>query len=118
MTSLPPYSETAPTRADIDALPGISLLEFGVDWCPHCQAGTLAMSAALDTASKTRPGLRHLRIEDGPGRPLGRSYRIKIWPTTVVLRDGVEVTRVVRPREAKPILDALAQLDGGAASVS
>jgi hypothetical protein len=25
---------------------------------------------------------RHIRVEDGPGRALGRSYRVKLWPAT------------------------------------
>jgi len=24
---------------------------------------------------------RHIRVEDGPGRALGRSFRVKLWPT-------------------------------------
>lgn len=47
--------------------------------------------------------VRHLKIEDGPGRPLGRSFGIKLWPTLVFLRDGTEVARVVRPTHAEQI---------------
>ncbi|MNW17665.1 hypothetical protein D3C71_2169300 [compost metagenome] len=49
-------------------------------------------------------------MEDGPGKPLGRSYRIKLWPTLVVLKDGQEVARVVRPTDAAAIAAALAPL--------
>jgi thioredoxin 1 len=51
--------------------------------------------------------LRHLKVEDGPGRPLGRSYRVRLWPTLVLLRDGQEVARLVRPTQAADILAAL-----------
>jgi len=49
-------------------------------------------------------------VEDGPGRPLGRSYRVKLWPTLVFLQDGREVSRLVRPAGAaiEQALDALA----------
>ena len=47
--------------------------------------------------------------EDGPGRPLGRSFRIKLWPTVVVLKDGQEVARVVRPVSSDEVRVALAQ---------
>ena len=47
--------------------------------------------------------MRHIKIEDGSGRPLGRSFRVKLWPTLVFLRDGVEVARVVRPTGADAI---------------
>ena len=87
------YSPDAPSRAELDALPGLVLLEFGTDWCGHCQGAQPRIREALATA----PPLQHLKIEDGPGRPLGRSFRVKLWPTLVLFRDGVEVARVVRP---------------------
>ena len=52
--------------------------------------------------------VRHIKIEDGSGRPLGRSFRVKLWPTLVFLRDGVELARVVRPANAEAIGQALA----------
>ena len=82
-----------PTRAEVDALEGDTLLEFGTSWCPHCRAAQPHIAAAL----KEQPTVRHLKIEDGPGQPLGRSFRVKLWPTLVLLRNGVEVARVVRP---------------------
>jgi thioredoxin 1 len=53
--------------------------------------------------------VRHIRVEDGRGRPLGRSFRVKLWPTLVFLKDGKEVARLVRPSGAA-IEDALAGL--------
>jgi thioredoxin 1 len=107
MASTQPYlSETeAPHRAEVEALPGMTLLEFGTDWCGHCRAAQPALAEVL-------PGLegwRHLKVEDGPGRPLGRSYRVKLWPTLVLLRDGQEVARLVRPTGAEDIAAALRQ---------
>ena len=93
MTRVAPYSTEAPDRVDVDAMPGPVALEFGTDWCGHCQAA----QAYLQPALAARPDIRHLRIEDGPGRALGRSFRVKLWPTLVLLRDGVELARVVRP---------------------
>jgi thioredoxin 1 len=40
---------------------------------------------------------------------LGRAFRVKLWPTVVVLKDGKEVARVVRPNDAGEVNDALAQ---------
>lgn len=87
------YAELEPTHAQVDALVGKTLLEFGAPWCGHCIAAQPAIEAALSA----REDVVHLKIEDGRGRPLGRSFRIKLWPTLIVLRDGVEVGRVVRP---------------------
>ena len=105
MNAPEPYlSETeAPSRADVDALRGLTLLEFGTDWCGHCRAAQPAVAEAL----AQQPQWRHLKVEDGPGRALGRSFRVKLWPTLVLLRDGQEVARLVRPTQATDIAAAL-----------
>lgn len=97
------YTPDSPTRAEIDALPGVTLLEFGTAWCGHCQAAQPLIAAALAQA----PAARHLKIEDGPGRRLGRSFRVKLWPTLIIFRDGSEIARLVRPDSPQPIADAL-----------
>lgn len=97
------YASSAPDREDVAALPGPTVLEFGTDWCGHC----LAARPFIERAFADAPGVRHLKIEDGPGRMLGRSYRVKLWPTLVFLRDGVELARVVRPLGPGAIAAAL-----------
>ena len=101
------YSPTAPTRAEVDALEGATVLEFGSPWCGHCRIAQPLLEAALSA----HPEVRHVKIEDASGRRLGRSFQVRLWPTLVFLRDGAEVTRLVRPREATSIRDALAQVD-------
>ena len=106
-----PYlSETeAPSRADVQALPGLTLLEFGTDWCGHCRAAQPALAEVLSDAPMQKTAWRHLKVEDGPGRALGRAYRVKLWPTLVLLRDGQELARLVRPTAAADIRQAFAQ---------
>lgn len=87
------YAATAPDRAEVDAMAGAVVVEFGTDWCGHCQAARPHVQAAFDA----HPDVRHVKVEDGRGRRLGRSFAVKLWPTLVFLRDGVETTRVVRP---------------------
>lgn len=87
------FETTEPARTAIDATTGLTLLEFGTPWCGYCKAA----QPLLATALASHPGLHHLKIEDGSGRPLGRSFRVKLWPTLILLRDGKEVARTVRP---------------------
>ena len=94
-----------PSRAEMDALAGGAVIEFGATWCGYCRAIQAPLAAAL----AKHPDMRHIRVEDGPGRPLGRSYRVKLWPTLVFLRDGREVARLVRPQGAA-IEEALSAL--------
>ena len=93
----------APSRSEVDALPGLTVLEFGTEWCGHCRAAQSAIQKALSQL----PQWQHLKVEDGPGRALGRSYRIKFWPTLILLRAGQEVGRVVRPTTEPEVLSAL-----------
>ena len=94
------------TREQVDEMPGATLLEFGTGWCGFCQAARPLISEVL----AEHPGVRHLQIEDGKGKRLGRSFGVKLWPTLVVLHDGSEVARVVRPRSAEQLREALAAL--------
>ncbi|MBN9522070.1 thioredoxin family protein [bacterium] len=98
------YENSGPTREEIDATTGPLVLEFGTGWCEYCQAAQPHIAAAFGAF----PDLPHRKVEDGPGRPLGRSFRVKLWPTLVVLRDGKEVSRVVRPTSAGEVRQALA----------
>ena len=99
------YDTAQPERSAIDALPGVVALDFGTNWCGYCQAAEHYIEEAL----APYPNVRHIKVEDGPGRPLGRSFRVKLWPTVVVLKDGQEVARVVRPADAAEVRDALAK---------
>jgi thioredoxin 1 len=100
MSATPP---THPTRADIDVMPGATMLEFGTSWCGFCRAAQPLIAAAL----RQHPGVRHVKIEDGSGLPLGRSFAVKLWPTLVFLRDGAEQARLVRPRDRRSIDEQL-----------
>ncbi len=97
------YAATEPGRVEVDALQGLTLLEFGAPWCGHCRAAQPLLARAL----ADRDDVRHLKIEDGPGRPLGRSFRVKLWPTLILLRQGEELARLVRPTNADDIRQAL-----------
>ena len=101
-----PYTPESLTRADADALRGLSVLDFGTNWCGFCQAA----QPHVDRALAPHTDIAHLKVEDGSGRPLGRSFRVKLWPTLVFLRDGREIERLVRPRAGTEVAEALARV--------
>jgi thioredoxin 1 len=100
------YAPVEPSRGEVDALSGPTLIEFGAPWCGICKAAQPLLAKALAEV----PPLRHLKIEDASGRPLGRSFGIKLWPTLIFMRDGKELGRLVRPGSADEIRRELGAL--------
>ncbi len=103
MPTEPDDTAREPARSDIDALRGPTMLEFGSSWCGFCRAARPHIVGAL----RKHPHVRHLKVEDGSSRPLGRSFAVKLWPTLVFLRDGMELARLIRPRDGRSIGEAL-----------
>jgi thioredoxin 1 len=97
------YSAIEPQRAEIDSLEGPAVIEFGTPWCGYCRAAQPLIAAAF----ANHPTIRHIKIEDGRGRPLGRSFGVKLWPTLIFLSHGKEITRLVRPTNSALISEAL-----------
>lgn len=102
------YQPETQTRQDIDALSGPAVLDFGANGCGYCRGAAPLIEAAF----ASHAGIPHLKIEDGQGRRLGRSFKVKLWPTLIFLRDGQEVARVVRPTDAREVEEALERIEG------
>jgi thioredoxin 1 len=113
MPFTPHYEESLLTRENVDAMTGPVVIEFGASWCGICRSFTPQAEAAFEPF----PGVTHLRVEDGPGKRLGRSFRVKLWPTFVFMKDGQVLQISVRPTSADEVtrgLEAIAQTERGA----
>ena len=98
-----PYMEAQPQLSTIHEINGSAVLDFGTNRCGYCQAA----APLIEQAFSNVPNLQHVKVEDGPGRPLGRSFRVKLWPTLIFLKDGQEQARLVRPTDTDSIRTAL-----------
>lgn len=99
------YIEEQPERADVDAMKGLVVVQFGTNWCGHCRAA----ERFIEPVFEARTDVARLKVEDGKGRPIGRSFAVKLWPTLIFMKDGVEVTRLVRPMSRDAVEAALAE---------
>src|SRR5687768_7961658 len=97
------YATSEPSRREVDALPGLVLLEFGNAWCGYCRRAEPLVAEML----RDHPSIRHIKIADASGRRLGRSFGVKLWPTLIFLKDGREVARLVRPMDASDMRRAV-----------
>ena len=107
MSYQPRYATREPLRSEVDGEPGVVVLEFGAPWCGHCHAAQPVLRDLLDEY----PDVVHVKVEDGKGRPLGRSFGITLWPTVIVMEQGAELARAVRPTmrdDLRSLDDALA----------
>lgn len=102
------YSSQEPKREEVDQFQGPTVLEFGSPWCGYCMRAQPLIEAAM----KPHSGVRHIKIADASGKRLGRSYRVKLWPTLIFLDNGNEVARLVRPGGSDEIAQALAKING------
>ena len=87
------YETREPERSEVDARrrPGRARVRRAVVRALH-------RGAASDRSRVRRPSRCPSSEDRGRQRqPLGRSFRVKLWPTLVFLRDGEEVARLVRP---------------------
>ncbi len=101
-----PFVTPEPSRDEVDAMGGAVLLEFGINECPHCQRVQPLVADAL----RRHPEVKHLRIEDGKGRRLGRSFAVKLWPALIFMQGGQEVARVLRPTAQSEVDAGFSQL--------
>jgi len=99
----PEYSEETLTADQVSELVGDVLIEFGTPWCGHCQAALPAVKNIL----QQHTDMPHIKVYDGKGKRLGRVFKVKLWPTFILLHNGQEVARLVRPTDAQEMQQLL-----------
>ena len=88
---------TERTREEIDAMTWPVVLEFGASWCPYCKAIQRYIADSLAKHSS----IQHIQIEDGKRKLLGRTFRVKLWPTQVFMCDGQILHAAVGPSRSE-----------------
>lgn len=101
------YKPETLTPDSVQTLTEPTVLEFGANWCGICKSAQPSIAEAMTDAGA---GIVHIKVEDGPGRPLGRAFKVKLWPTLIVLKHGREIGRIVRPTDSESIARLLAGL--------
>ncbi len=99
----PEYQEEGPTIEQIGEMIGYAVLEFGTPWCGHCAAAIPAVRQVLSERE-----IPHIKVVDGKGKSLGRSFKVKLWPTLILVNSGKEIARLVRPVNADEVQKLLA----------
>ncbi|MDI9246935.1 thioredoxin family protein [Marinobacter sp. CHS3-4] len=107
MSYISHYTPETLSREEVDQTQGPMVLEFGANWCAFCQGAQPDIKAAIDN----HPDVQHMKVEDGKGRRLGRTFGVKLWPALILLKDGHEVGRVVRPGSRSEIEEVLSQIE-------
>ncbi|MGF2734584.1 thioredoxin family protein [Marinobacter sp. DUT-1] len=100
------YTPETLSRDELDQTTGPMVIEFGTNWCGICQGAQADIKAAMDN----HPGVPHVKVEDGKGRRLGRTFGVKLWPSLIFLKDGEEMVRLVRPENSGEIEGALKKI--------
>ncbi|MBE8715956.1 thioredoxin family protein [Cellvibrio polysaccharolyticus] len=100
------YAEETFTFEQVSELAGDAILEFGAPWCGYCQAASSAIKEVVAEHSE----LRHIKVYDGKGKPLGRAFKVKLWPTLILLHEGNEVARLVRPLSSDEVRQLISKI--------
>ena len=93
------YSDQNITHEELTASKGWLLLEFGENWCPICQQAQPLIREVLTRFTD----IERKMIIDGKGKRLGRVFKVKLWPSLILLYNGEEKGKLVRPESTLQI---------------
>lgn len=88
---------------------GICLVDFYADWCGPCRSLAPTINKLADTF-KGEVKVIKINVDDFP--ELAGTYKASSIPNVVILKDGVEVKRVIGARGFDVYADALKKRSG------
>lgn len=84
------------------------VVDFWADWCAPCHAVAPHLMKVIDDfAGKVR--LAKIEVDEGENMKLAGRYKVRGFPTVMLLRDGAELARFSGARPANWIEHWLAQ---------
>jgi thioredoxin 1 len=84
---------------------GIWLIDFWAAWCSPCRALEPVLEQLAGEVAPARIG----KVEVTEQKALAERFAVSTLPTLVVLRDGVEVKRMIGARPKQALARALAE---------
>ena len=108
MSFVAEYTSGAPSVRDVESMAGPCFSNLGI---PGAVIAVARIRSRKKLYLTNHQHVRHIRVADASGRPLGRWFGVKLWPTLVFLKDGKEMSRLVRPTTLAAINRALDQIE-------
>ncbi|KAK3360734.1 thioredoxin-like protein [Lasiosphaeria hispida] len=97
---------TIPSEAAFeDSIKGnkIALIDIGADWCPDCRAIDPIYQKQSENDSYKDVFFAKMNVDEL--KPLSASLDIRKIPTFLLYKDGVQIARLVEPKQPKLLID-------------
>ncbi|KAK0702746.1 thioredoxin [Lasiosphaeris hirsuta] len=81
----------------------IAIVDIGAEWCPDCRATNPIFQRQSEDEKYKGIFFAKLNVDDL--KPLSTSLDVRKIPTFLLYKDGVEVARLIEPKQPKLLLD-------------